>query len=47
MEGHWLILTDGWAIFAIGCIIYFIINIICEIGLLIEKKNKKKKNNED
>ena len=43
MEGHWLILTDGWAIFAIGCIVYFIAGMLVEIGKWVEKKRKNKK----
>ena len=42
MQDGTLTLTGGWAIFAIACIIYFIANIICGIGIFIEKKNKKK-----
>lgn len=42
MEGHWLILTDGWAIFAIGCIAYFIGGMLVEIGKWVEKKRKNK-----
>ena len=43
MKGHWLILTDGWEIFAIGCIVYFIGSMLAEIGKWVEKKRKNKK----
>lgn len=42
MQDVTITFTGGWAIFAIACIIYFIANIVCGFGLLIEKKIKKK-----
>jgi 4-hydroxybenzoate polyprenyltransferase len=44
MQDVTITFTGGWAIFAIGCILYFIANIVYGFGLLIEKKIKDKKN---
>ena len=42
MQDFTITLTGGWAIFAIGCIVYFIGGMLVEIGKLVEKKRKNK-----
>ena len=39
--------TGGGAIFAIGCIIYFIVSMLVEISEWVEKKRKERKERKD